>query len=538
MGLTGNTRGAFGSPRSTVLAALTLASAGCGGETTRVELAGVEAAIFLVSLDHAGGVARIEGPLVVRGGVRASGDRPDRALGEDEIRLVVVTVDLERLRGAVAGFEPEEAAGLVVAPRSVVPGPREERLERIDRVRRWVPLAPLATLEEVRPRSGELLPLPEPDALELHLGVPEDPEHCRPLGWSPFAPYARELQPVPAPAPLAGGQTAEPRVAAVDRDRALLAWRDLHLVERDRASSGRAGAQISARALAPSAKEPLLRRVALDPRPLPGGARRVWAAGIAHQGWVLAGWLFELSLDERGLSWVSTTTITGPDHLDDLAVSDEGRVLVMSRGQVTLREPDGALRPLPMPPRQDLEFLGSRVVWTGHPREPILAATESRLHLWLEEPGTWLTTELRGLGFQPIHFRAFAAFPEEGEYWAGGTRAEIFRARRQGQWQGLTLRLPPRFEPCGAETHEGRPTSVREWSASEAHEDHLFFIAKDCGAVVAVRRDDLCTSLLVPGGGLPEVRGRDDGFKTLTRLDDQLLIVTGRGEIWRTEKAR
>lgn len=520
-------------------AALIASTLACDSAPLQVDVGALEGAVFLIALDTSGRLTRVDGPMIVAGGEQRGGRRPAQRVGGAGVTLLAVAVPLDALEEAVEGFRRGDADRLRLraAEGASLPEPH-------DRGRRellWRPLANLASFHRIDPESGALTPLDSARTPDLELGVLRDPEHCRPPGWGPLVPYGAMPQAIPPPEPAAPGRRSGLRVLPVDYERALLVWQHIHLIRRGRAFFAQPSQDYSnwirAGRLVEAEGVPVdVTHVALDPVPLPDGSLRVITSVVAHRGPGRSGWLADLRLDGTFLSPLSSTLLVGPEPFDDLDVGPDGRVLVMQRGHVTIRERDGTLERLHRAPLEPEEGSASRAIWTRNPVLPILAASRSRIHFWVERERSWLTTDFAGPGQILTLFHGLAHFPEESETWLAGSLGEIHRRFRDQAWLKLELSLPPRFEPCAASMRDGRPTNAREWIAMAADGEHLFLLARDCQAVVTVRRSDLCTALIAPEVEEVEVRPRNTGFVHFGLSGAQLLVVSGDGEVWMSER--
>lgn len=507
-------------PRGARLGALAFVgltlSACRGAEVTVLDLAAVEGAAFLV-FDRPGRPLRIDGPLVVEAGRLRSGRLPALQLETSADRLLLVTFDLARLAREVPGFYPAEA------PQLRLGGPTDEPTGEV-RVTEWRPARALASVSTIEPGSSALVPRGWEDLPELSLGVPRDPEHCRP-SWSWLSAFDGASGRIPM-------RAGSPRIQSAGRGKALLVWRDLHLLERGRPFTAGPGTWVEASTLGPPGVEDA-RVVAARVDPSRSGEpQRVWTAvsGRRFDGGAAA-WLVELRLEQGGLTRVSSSTIAlVGEGVDDLDVDGEGRVMLSHRGRVWLRAPDGVVSV------SDLSLAdgggrSNRIGATGLASRPIVASTDGRVHIYLASTQRWIPIDLE----RPSNIRAFvwsfAFLRGPTEWWASGSRASLFRTFDGEDWSLLRPELPPRFEACGIREASGRLGTDRTFSGLGGDQRHLFVVARDCAALLAVRRTDLCTSLLGRDDGPPEAQPEALGFADLAMGEGELWVVSGDGEV-------
>lgn len=507
-------------------------AAGCRGEPVRVDLGALEGALFFVVLGHEGELRGIEGPLVVRSGVRAAGTRPERVLSAEEAELLVLAVPLDEVAEAVPGFEAQEAPRLSLRTSAEAAEDTPERW--------WRALPRETTVWRVEEASGALVPSQLPEAPILSLGVPRDPEHCRPAAWSPLAPYAATLAPLPAPDPELVSRHRWPKVVALDEGRVAVRQRDLAIVLRSTPFVPRSGpgsnVLVASEVASPGTSHATFVDFAVDPRPLPEGGRRLW---ILSQAWLRDG--HETALHEAHVAGDALTLVgsrvLGPDIFDGLDVSPEGELALAARGgPISLLRP-GSEGPEPLPPLtvEPAERLTTRVLWTGYPRESLLVATESRLHLYAPHTDRWIPTDLRVFVDMQVPIAALAAVPASEELWAGGGRGALYHRRGRQPWEKLALTLPPRAAACRIDDGTGGSESLPLLAGLEPREELLFAAPRDCSALLAVRRSDLCVALIPRQDGI-RVLEPEEIQVGLTGTARQLVVVTFDGALYLSER--
>lgn len=505
--------------------ALLLAGCGDGAPTTgvRVAVGDLEGALFFLSVEGSGAPARLEGPLVIDGGVRRCGERPEWVLGGKDGRLLVVALPLSELAGLEPHFTPAVAAELVLRPAAPA----------ADLTRGWHPLPAFARVFEVDVVSGALEPSALPSGLELFVGAPRDPEHCRPDGWSGLAPYGSELHPLGELAPAE--RLIIPRVAVVDAARVLLTSgaAGLALLERGRAFSPRGAANL----LAPEDFTPAgtigaaFVSVARAPRHLESGPARFWALLEAQRGGEpFEGWLLELRVDAGELRPGELVPL-GTGRADDLDVNLEGDVVVTGRGAPVrvLRASTRSLETVTDLGLEEHETAPRRVHWTGVAAHPLLASTLSWVHLYAPRDEGWHSTRLRAAGEPPRWVRGLVSVPEEEDLWISGGAGTLFRRQGSGAWTHRALSFPPRWAGCAQGTDHLR----HAFESLTLLGEHLLLLPRGCRAILTVRRRDECVALIDADGA---VRAHLESLVSLAVAEDQIVAVGERGALWFAER--
>lgn len=511
--------------RATAL--LALVAAGCGGPIA-VPVPETDGAVFFVSVSEASAPLRLEGPLILEGGTRRAGRAPAWVMEPEEARLFVIGVPVERVAEEVPGFDPEEAQALTLA--TVPPG-------EIGAERWWRPLPPAAKTWEVNLKTGAPSPAELPADLSLVLGVPRDPEHCRPGDWPPLEPYAQVLAPLDYP-PVSVRNSA-PAVHPLDHRRALLVWHHLALVEREgpfapRTEGPHPNVFPAVRFADPGLLAPTFVAVALEKAPRDPHARRVWALIDGVRDDATEAWLHELRLEDGALIPVTSFALGGV-VADDLDVDAEGKVLVVARGGPVLVLAAGAtaVEALPPLPLSEVERFTSRARWTGLDHEPVLVTTASQLLLYSVATRRWLPTAVRVIG-ENVLFHSLAP-SRDGELWAAGSRGTLYRKRGHEPWDLTSFDLPPRGAPCLLTDGTDQAPRLPSFTGLTHLGDHTFALPRECSALVAIRRSDLCTSMIEGAEGIEPLL-RNHGMAHLSSLEDQLIAVSLRGEMYVSER--
>ncbi|MCK6548093.1 hypothetical protein L6R52_19740 [Myxococcota bacterium] len=522
--------GATRRPWALALAAL-LAQACSAREVTRIPLDDEDLDyVFLAVLDAGGVPVRVTSPFGIDGDRVTFGEQPAVELGPGEVSFVLVGLTREVLRADYPAFDELRASELSVTidtpPRGkttvVSPNGLARTSGAIPAAARVLAPGPGGLLE---PRVGSNVRAFD----ELTLHVPVDPEHCRVPGQSLLVPFASNRDPFAAMP--RGSRPRSPwirHLAWLDDDTVLVTtWTDVAVVARGGTLTDPAKIVRLLDVEPMDDGGPRMWQSALDPAP--GPRRRAWAVGGVIDG--ALGWLWELAIDARGIELVSTTTTSA--MLTGVVVEGDGRVLVSTRdGQLFTRAPAGgplvAAGSIDTYAEDDADLV--MFFRTGNSEYPIAAGSRARLHLFEAATGSWVYEHLIQMGIsaaEPLEFEAIAAGTTARgapELWAGANRGYLFRKLGLGRWERIELALPPRFGDCGGTDEDTGQIVYRKHLVGLATTDaHLHIAPTECNAVIQVRRDDLCTSVL-PTDDAPIRRASESPTAVLARPRE---LVTG-----------
>lgn len=503
--------------RALLLALLT----GCsGGELSTFDLSDREDVVaFVAVLGHQRQVLRVTRVFGVQDGKISFGDRPQLTLTGDEVDAVLVELDQAALAAAHPDYDRARTSELSVELASPPVPPRVRALA-----------APIKAAE--LPKSG--LRLSSEDALDevtrsVTLLLPVDPEHCRPT-TAAFEPFGARPEVV---------DSAEPDVSdfrgAVRVGERLVIWTAdrLHVLDPGGAVDEKASLVLQ-QVLGPDLR-PAIQDLALDPVPRANGARRLvfTVDRIATDGRVDSA-LMEASLSAAGaLSFTGTATVVPPEHrdLEGVDVSEEGRAAFLSEeGVVYLEEASGAFSTLRLEDLTDNPKARS-VVWTGDAARPLFVTSRDRIHVLDAATARFdaFTTTLSTR--QSLHLYGAARVPGTSEIWAAGTRGYVTR------WAGgppepVVPSLPPRYVEC-SQAQGDLALFVHQVEDLAAWGEHVYLILEACSAVMAVRRQDGCASLLpVLSDQVETVDGETEGLLGIRASEGRIVVVGRRGRVF------
>lgn len=489
-----------------------LALTGCS-ETYSFPLSSVEFDYgFVVTFGEAGGPKRVSPAFGVADGRVTFGEIPALPLEDGESRFVFVALDRSRIHPAFVPSRAAEIEGLLEPPPSqlaVEPSATSGRLTG------KVALPDDAELL-TSALEGEALRAVEPGEFDLadrvSIRIPVDPEHCQNLGQTELAPYAADATPISGPY-----QDFINTVYQLDDDR-LLAADSLRVFIVPRGGTvGSTTARPGPVWSVYDAEAPMvldgIRGVAVGPA-RPDGSRPVVAVGGERLEEPTYAQVWPLRLDGDRITQEGPSIRVPGGAFRSVGFTPDGRLWIgQNAGILGTLDEDGALQTVvTLPHRDDVDDYTPRIHATGDPEYPLMVSTRSRVHV-LDADGTWTSQFItRGgiLGPDVLAFFGLAMIRDEGraELWAAGSRGQI--ARRTGDEQFvlfedamMALSYPPRFEPCASSRNPGEPLDFnRDIFGAVIDGDYLLMAYENCTALVAVRRSDLCVSL-VPRSGEP-----------------------------------
>ena len=526
-------------------AALALVAGACGEGPAPVELAGEgEPRLHLPVVRDAAGVLTQVGPVfVTKDGRVSSGVLPAlRVQPEGEAWLV--SASFAALSASLPGFDPARAVELGASAARPPAAPERHlspagatlltRLPPEARVARVGAGGASAPLEPNDPARAALLEA-------ITLAVPEDPEHCRAPGPRPLVPYAGVRNAVATFEALEPALAWLRHVVRVDGARLVAAGPfALYLVQRGRAvphaGPGEPLQHHYLGDLVPEPEHAAIIALALDPEVAEDGSRHLLVVGNhlhPTQSLPLSGWAVDVRVGPNGFAGAETATIaTGLVHRG-AAIDAAGRQVIVADGSVLLmRDRGGPWRRVQLPPVLRSDDEGRRAVATGDPTHSLLVGTRARMHLYDAARALWSTEVIASEqdDFQPY---AVAAAPIGGvlEQWAGSSRGRVVRRSPSG-WQSVELAPPPRFYPCQTFGTPARPDFLRRVEAMAMAGGYAYLVPDRCAALVVVRLEDRCVSLLgIEGEG---VRAAVPGFQDLAVGGGELVVVGDDGQIWFT----
>lgn len=498
-----------------------LVATSCGPEVARLDLSEAPSGLaVLVRLDAAGAPASLSAPFGLDAGALTHGRRPE--LRGDGDTTVVVVARRSWLAEAYPGVDVGALDAAAVELGEPLAGPVRIATDDALRLRVRLALEPdavwAAGVDGVRAAPewvGQL-------AVELEV----DAEPCLDRARSKLTAFADRLDPVAQPGlpPTAGLRALD----WFEDDRAIVAGPALYLVERGRAYDPAAPGRLILPEALLEGDVVGFTDVAVGPRVDAEGRRRVLVSGFADG----RGFVYELTVGvQEGLRAVGTSTVV-ERPLWSVQIDEDGTVVSVGHdGFVLFGSAERAVeRRLPLerlapPPDETI-----RAVFTGDRAEPVVVASQSRLHGLDPETETWTVYSIP-LDIGGNRFRGLGA--RDGVVWAGGTQNHVYRrTASRVAFERVELVMPPRLFPCAS----GPSTPAEPEILRNVHE--LGITPRDvvlaysrCTALTLVRRADHCVSVLervdAPVG---LVEGGED-YEALEVRGSSILVLDARGNL-------
>ncbi len=450
---------------------------------------------------------------------------------EDDEELYVVALDRSAVEAWVPGYVADAEARLRLEFGTALVPPAAAQDEAVTE------LPPEARVHRVEAdwSLGEPRLVSDLGAFAgLRLRSPRDPEYCRPAPLSDFVPFAAEA--------LVRDDRGEPlaglfRVVLVDDERALVATRDGRVLVVRRGGGLIGPVRTQPRSNAP----PALESIAISPREDGSGRREVLIAGAREalmEGALMRGWLgpeglsalefvdehefYEghdlrhVSFDRDGTAWIGGTDglLLRRDGPEAQLVSDPG-TLGRDRNISVVRETLDPDFPRVLLARGSLGTVDARSEGAGWSFSPIYG----------------------GLGDLPPDMNALdmdGSGPTL-DLWAGGGRGILVQRTRAGLSMPRALEpwYPPRIKGCAfAEATGGRLHFTNHIRDLALTPDFAFLALLECSSLAAIRRSDLCVSLIEP-----EVEASNNHPAAVEYRDGELIVGWTDGRLMTLRRA-
>ncbi|MCK6548131.1 hypothetical protein L6R52_19930, partial [Myxococcota bacterium] len=258
-----------------------------------------------------------------------------------------------------------------------------------------------------------------------------------------------------------------------------------------------------------------------------------------------SGRVWELAVHDDGLELVRTTTLTfGPEAI---AVDAAGAVALVEYGLYVETRAPGAARFVSLPRLEaapDHGLATHRITWTGDAREPLVASTADRLHVYDAEAAAWRATDLPFASLAPgtpldptrdkVVYRALTsrAAPDGVETWAGGHFGALFRRPARGAWSRVDYLAPPGYSGCARPVGNYPDVLMSSIIDDVAFDgDHLYVAFRECSAVLGIRVADLCAETLGLEGLEPAPSDTTD-LQSVDLLNGKLLVAGESGQLY------
>lgn len=519
---------------------------GCGEESLPVDISGVDYDVGFVVLYPAG-----EGqPLRVTPTFGPGfGERPALTLEEQERRFIFVAMRRDELPPSFVFDRVSETDAVLEEPPANLLFEGTDTTERM-RARLRVPGAvQLLTADLDADRSLRTIDEGEFDFFDrVTLRLPVDPEYCHNSGQTDLRHFAATANPILTLIPTY--RTDFRSAIWIDEDRVVIsAFSTLFLLQRDQPiTSTTSGPGVwNVTDAADHAVRDSIRSLAVGPERADGSVEivAVGGEGVPFGESRPADWgrVYFLQLDGDRFSETRPAIRTPNELYRSAAFTPDGRLWIGARGgRVFLRETETSSVSLveDLPVRDQLDPI-YRMIATGDAEFPLMASTKARVHVLDEDEWLSIPLERDGiLGAESIEFRGLGFVRTEAgpDFWAAGSRGQIARKTPVRDWyllenEGEELVFPPRFEPCASSRNPGEPLTFNKeiWSTA-TDGDYTFMGFENCTAIVAVRRDDQCVSM-VPREGEP-VGFEQTEARGMVKRGRRLLVFFSDGSLYET----
>jgi hypothetical protein len=115
--------------------------------------------------------------------------------------------------------------------------------------------------------------------------------------------------------------------------------------------------------------------------------------------------------------------------------------------------------------------------------------------------------------------------------WAAGQYGQVFVRRGRQPFGQVQLNWPPRTALCKGDRPLAEPQIDYGFFDAELEGSTLYLGLESCTALVALRTEDECLSLVPHGAVGPS----EDAFQDVDRYEDELFVVTRYGRIYVAE---
>ena len=511
------------------------------GRTVAVDLRGVTAELAVVlTLDGNEVPVRVSAPFSLSEGSVLAGSPPDWDLEGSEQTMIAVALDDAALSSLYGDLAPRDGQPTIeLAP----PPDRPSFDPQTSLTEVWLQTAvgPDAFVIPADAPAGQRLDIDEYPTVqaELRVRLPVDPEPCLPRGERRLYPYAAELDGAFDDLGFTRVQQRLSDVARLDNNTALIAGPGLYVLRRgQRAARGRSTHDesdiwIPGILLFPNGRGGRVVSIALLPAGGDGVRRGVITARSSTEDEGDISWIHQITFGPNGVFLEQTLAELAGRQLENVdidadgrfvTIAEDGQVFVGELGSTTLENYTVTDRPLE----------GLVVGWTGQQDNPIVVGADLALYLANTDLDMWGPIDVSAFN-DSSEISEIALLPERNQIWAAGTNAAIMVREGRGDWEYPSLQLPPRFEPCAIPMSplEGLRTKLNV-DAIAAGDGYIYLSQESCTAVIALREQDRCVSVLTPDGGPAQLVTSGDDDKQLrgaTYESGQLIMVGDDGRV-------
>lgn len=475
-------------------------------ETSRLEIGGLNLEYgFLIIFDADDQPTRVTPPFGIEGSAVAFGELPAITFSDDEKKFVLVTLD----DALIARDEPAFVVARAREITSALKAPEvRKRVDLPGDDGREIALPEGAGLFTGELGSGVIRlsaeeQLRETIARSVTIALPVDPEYCRVAGETPLASFTGE-DPAFARVFMPAGHVNA--IKFLDDERVLaLTWNGAAILHRGQRLDPGPNTLLLIDPPPEANRGLRMQKVAIDPTTLTSSVTRVLAG--ARDPATLQSELVELEIRGDVITLLDRRPLAFP--FGDVAILRNGRQIISGYGG-ELYERNPRTRQLTFAIRlathYENEEWPTHLLATDDDQYLLIASTQARVHVFDSTSMSFDYEELQQAGlasFDDLDFALLAAAHTpngELEIWAGAERASLYRRIGSQGWRKIDFEYPPRFLDCeGADDDTGEPQYLGGWNAAVLTENYLHIIAFDCSALLQVRRDDLCVSVLPRG---------------------------------------
>ncbi len=532
----GGTLGSIGA----VLIVTLLAVGGCEKSgTVAVDLRGVTADVAVIlTLDDLDTPVRVSMPFGLEAGRVTFGRPPNWTLEGREITLVAVAMDAEGLAPIYGRYGRRSDRPSL---RSGTPpdSPQLDPLASLDEPWLEAGIGSAAFVIPADRPAGARVAIDEYPAIPpvLKLRLPVDPEPCAPGDQRRLYPFGPEADGILDQVFAGRGQQQLLAVARLDDRTALVGGPGLYVVSRGaRAQRGRPehtgpDVWIPFSDLWPGSRSGEVKSLSLGPPSTDGIRRGVIAVAGANPN---RSWLHEIAFGPSGVTLVRTLAEIDDVEIEDVDLDEQERVAAITEaGRLWVGRLTGA----------DFTWYdlgnevneGYAVRWSGQPTSPIVVGVDRAVLVANADLSSWGRREVSVIGEEsPVS--ELATLPDRGEVWAAGSRGILLTRRFVSEWDQIGLELPPRFLECAIpDAPLDQLRTLRNIDALTGGDGYIYFSQENCNAVVALRIEDRCASVLTPDGQPARVEVQSDEsdkqLRAAAYTDGQLLMVGDEGRV-------
>jgi hypothetical protein len=477
---------------------------------------------FVVVLDEGGLPLRVTRPFGVTNGEVSFGERAQLELVEGEASAVLVEIEHAELAIARPDYVRSRAEEIGVEVR---PPPEPPLLDDRDAEEPLEsgPLPANAAIGEVSPEVADTI------RSSLTLTLPVDPEYCRPTRER-FVAFGAALEAYPIQNDGARDFRDFVRVG----DLVVIRGFDRMLVL-ERGGMIDPPAVLKLGEVFPGDAMSTFDSIAVDPTPRMDGSTGIAATidrDLPNGGSESV--LAEIALDGTALRYVGTATATLEIDYSVVDVSSDGTAAFVAEEGFLFVEEGAGFAKITVPVDMNDNPKLRQIIWTEDPSRPLMFTSRNNVHFYNPATGRFISEVLSTVTEQSLHFQSLRSFRgRDGgeEIWGAGTFGYILRYRRQ-TLERIEAKLPPRYAVCaGAQADTSAFTDpVADVAVLDGY---AYAVVARCSAVLAVRIEDGCSSLIPAVGDAVSILDPDaEALQAIDASNGELILVGRRGRVW------